>query len=412
MNARSLWTIATVLGALPLATNVQAQQFLWEEKTSMPVGRWGASTFVIDGLAYVVAGRLGNVDRTEMWCYDPDLDTWTTKADIPVGRRLAAAFSINGKGYVACGLTGTSTKLSDLWEYDPVTDSWTEKAAFPGQARYGTFHFALNGKGYVGTGNVGSSAGPFLTDSWSYEPLTDSWSQSATIPDLARHGTSSFIMNGKGYVVGGKESDQFYSNDLWEFDPITQTWSSLAPFPGGPRSSQMAFTFGSIAVVGCGRDESENFFDVWVYNRITDQWTISLQYPGESSLAGTSFTIGQRSFGGLGWLLTDNSSRADLWELVKPDDVGIQDRKGNSSFSIYPNPAGACEVVRISDESGRPTIVNMLTLDGSIVGSWRVPSGGVIPFGQVRPGTYLIQRASGVHEPCLPLIIVDRARPE
>ncbi|MBK8581648.1 MAG: hypothetical protein IPL86_07385 [Flavobacteriales bacterium] len=154
-HLKGLPGVVALIATLATTTS-QSQSFTWEQRTNMPSGRWGASTFILDNKAYVVGGRLGLTDRTEMWCYDPITDSWATKAPIPVARRLAASFEIDGKGYVACGLTGSSTKLNDLWQYDPDQDTWFQKAAFPGGARYGTYYFALNGFGYLGTGNTGS----------------------------------------------------------------------------------------------------------------------------------------------------------------------------------------------------------------------------------------------------------------
>lgn len=129
-------------------TYSHAQVFQWEQRTSIPFGRWGPSTFVIDSIAYVVGGRLNGTDRQEMYAYHVGTGNWTQKASIPAARRLAAAFTVSGKGYVSCGLVGSSTKLNDLWEYDPVMDTWTQRANLPSQARYGTYHFALEGLGY------------------------------------------------------------------------------------------------------------------------------------------------------------------------------------------------------------------------------------------------------------------------
>lgn len=190
----------------------------------------------------------------------------------------------------------------------------------------------------VGGGNIGSANGPFLSDAYQYDPLTDSWTTAIALPDLARHGTTSFVMNGNGYVFGGKESSLLFSPDLWEFDPNSQQWTLLPVFPGTPRSSPLSFVFGNDAVIGCGRTETVNLYDVWWYEPNSNNWTTAPAYPGLSSLAGTSFTIHGRAFGGLGWVLDTDQSAPDLWELVKNSSIGIGEMSSLDGPMLYPNP--------------------------------------------------------------------------
>lgn len=373
-----------------------AQDFQWEQRANMPAGRWGASTFVINGLAYVVAGRSGSTDHTEMWAYSAGTDSWSAKAPIPVGRRLATVFAMNGKGYVGCGLTSSSTRLSDLWEYDPITDEWTQRADFPGQARYGTWHFAINGLAYVGSGNMGTGSGPFLDDAYIYDPTTDTWTNGFPIPDLARHGTSSFVINGKGYVVGGREQSLAFVPDVWRFDPQTNSWSSLADFPGTPRSSPLAFVYYNDAVVGCGRDGSENYYDVWSYTPSLDQWGAVPDYPGMSSLAGTSFSIGNRAFGGLGWVLSDNSSHFDLWELVKPTNTGTSEEQSTLPVvRLYPVPADPGDGLLITTLMTGPINAELINSLGQNVMSWTFVSTYTMATEGLAPGPYVIRWQQG-----------------
>ncbi len=359
--------LALLLAAVSYSTRSFAQNYEWQQRADMPAGRWGASTFVIDSVAYVVGGRIGSSDRTEMWAYHLESDSWSLRAPIPVARRLAGSFAIDGKGYVTCGLYSTSSKLNDLWEYDPLSDTWAQKADFPGSARYGTYHFALNGLGYVGMGNLGSGNGPYASDAYRYDPMTDTWSTAPLLPDLARHGTASFVMNEKAYVFGGKESSLLFSPDLWCFNPATDSWSLLSPFPGSPRSSPLAFVYSSDAVIGCGRNDADNFYDVWRYDPPTDQWYEVPEYPGLSSLAGTSFSINGRAFGGLGWVLATNASANDLWELVKPSHTDIDEvTTGTPLISITPNIAVAGSICHVFTTECEPIVLYLIDGRGAI----------------------------------------------
>ena len=382
---------AAVLFLSFATTGVQGQDFTWAQRTNMPSGRWGASTFILDNKAYVVSGRSGYTDEPEMWCYDPMTDSWTAKAPIPVARRLAASFAINGKGYVSCGMS-IWDNLNDLWQYDPDLDSWSQKADLPGEARYGPYSFALDGLGYVGSGNMGTSDGPMLSDAWSYDPVNNTWSPAPAIPDQARFGTSSFVMNGKGYVFGGKESSLLFSPDLWSFDPATQSWALQAAFPGMPRSSPLAFVYYNYAVIGCGRNDSQNFYDVWQYIPSNNTWIAAPAYPGESSLAGTSFSINNRAFGGLGWRLSDDSSRSDLWELVKPDNTGVDEMDaGQDGLTVFPDPSSLSGPLTV--HSGSPDLIHAQLLDihGREVKQWSFQREILLDLSDLPTGPYVIR---------------------
>ncbi|MBK7943888.1 MAG: hypothetical protein IPJ85_00635 [Flavobacteriales bacterium] len=361
----------------------------------MPSPRWGSGTFVTNGLAFVVGGRSNGIDYPQMWAYDPITNTWAPKAEFPgTPRRLATVFATNGKGYYGCGITGSGTFLSDFWEYDPVANTWTQKANFPPGQRYNTWQFVLNGIAYVGGGNSAGASGPFHADAFKYDPNTDTWSTAAAIPDQGRHGAVGFTMNGKGYVVGGRENSLNFVQDLWSFDPTSNAWSAMTPFPGAPRSSPLAFVYCNDAVVGCGRDGSVNHHDAWAYSAMTNSWSQIPSYPGATAMAGTSFSIGNRAYGGLGWDLTTDLSHADLWELIKPGNVSVAEQITATNILISPNPAGR-DGFRIESRASGFINASLLTCDGRMLDNWHFQQTFHVPTDQLEKGAYLITWIQG-----------------
>jgi len=91
------------------------------------------------------------------------------KADFPsFNRRYAIGFSLNGKGFIGLGSKSTESiyklhNLIDMWEYDPVTDSWSETASFPQEGRAGATVIVVNNKAYIGFGNG-------KNDLWEFDP--------------------------------------------------------------------------------------------------------------------------------------------------------------------------------------------------------------------------------------------------
>jgi len=290
---------------------------------------------------------------------------------------------------VGCGIIYTSTFLDDFWEYDPVSDSWTQRASFPAGPRYNTWQFVIDGIAYVGGGNSGGASGPFHADAFTYNPVTDTWAAGFPIPDQGRHGAVSFVINERGYVVCGRESDLDFVQDIWTFDPVTYIWSLSAPFPGAPRSSPLAFVYNNDAVVGCGRDASTNYFDAWLFDPASNTWSAITDYPGATAMAGASFSVGNRAFGGLGWELSTDLSHADLWELIKPGNVGMEELDSTSLLRVHPNPAGP-DGFLLSPLFRGTMDVQLLEADGRLIDTWRVSGSLQISTQQLASGPYLL----------------------
>ena len=78
-----------------------------------------------------------------------------------IARELASTFVINGYAYVAGGTV--SGIDAQVWEYDAANDAWTQKTSFEGPYREGAIGFAIGGKGYISTGR---SSGVRYDDIW------------------------------------------------------------------------------------------------------------------------------------------------------------------------------------------------------------------------------------------------------
>jgi len=184
---------------------------VWTEKAEFPgVDRFFASSFVIDGKAYIAGGRNSSNFLRDVWQYDPVTNIWTQKANIPlnfIARAGATGFSIGTKGYIACGYFKApgvlpNFFLRDLLEYNSTTDTWILKSTFPGQARAHTSLFVIKSVAYIGGGgedNIGLSNQ--YKDFYKYYPETNSW---AAILDFPSNNPTSlgYAINNRGYVIG------------------------------------------------------------------------------------------------------------------------------------------------------------------------------------------------------------------
>jgi N-acetylneuraminic acid mutarotase len=239
--------------------------------------RRNASATTIGDKGYVGMGADSSVAfmgtiRDDWWEYDPVANGWTQKANYPGGYDVlnntglqgiyfATAFNIGTKGYVCGGKMGSDSYGTDLWEYDPVLDSWTRLADFPGGDRYQMSSFGVEGKGYVG---MGIDHDLYRKDWWQYDPNLDSWTEVSSLPGTERGSSASFVLSSRAYIVFG--SDGGYKDELWEYNPFTDSWNIKANFPADGRKNGFAFSIGNKGYAGTGKGASGKRKSFWEYS--------------------------------------------------------------------------------------------------------------------------------------------------
>ncbi|MBC7851386.1 MAG: hypothetical protein H7Y31_16705 [Chitinophagaceae bacterium] len=230
----------------------------------------------------------------------PPGNYWELRQTAPAtlsDRSGMANFVVNGKAYMCCGYDHNGSVKKDLWEYDPVTNTFTQKASMPAaaSARIYPAAFAINGKGYVGTG------GPTVQkDLWEYDPTTNSWTQKADMPGLGRWRAIGFAVGGKGFIGTGTSS---YGdlNDFWEYDPIINSWIQKTPIPSPARTEAFVFVVNSKAYVGGGYSPTnKTVYEFQPNAGIDGVWTQKANYPGQGSLGVATFATTSAGYVGTG----------------------------------------------------------------------------------------------------------------
>lgn len=135
---------------------------------------------------------------------------------------------------------------------------WNAKADFAGGKRYGSIALVINNKAHVGTG---TSNGAYPVDFYEFDPAVGTsgkWTReedfgTASSGVSGRASAVAFVINNKGYVVGGVASGNL--KDCWEFDPAGDsngTWSQRQDFEGAARNSAVGFSIGNKGYLGTG----------------------------------------------------------------------------------------------------------------------------------------------------------------
>ena len=120
--------------ALPDPVGLPAPEFAtassgWSSRTPMPTGRYFHAAAAVNGVIYVVGGRLSNgTGTTSVQAYNPTNNTWATKAPLPAVRVYGnGAGVINGVLYLPGGADGKDVTKT-LYAYNPTTNTWTTRA--------------------------------------------------------------------------------------------------------------------------------------------------------------------------------------------------------------------------------------------------------------------------------------------
>lgn len=239
----------------------------WIEGPAFPSGPTdGCYSFTIGNRVF--SG--GGLESHRLYEYNSNDNTWTDLGKAGAGgiRGWAFAFTIGPKAYVCGGANGDPSNLmKDLWEYDIESKIWTQKADMP-KALDGGFAFSVDGKGYIGCGFNGTY---LVSDFYEYDPATDAWRQLNDYPGGMLLFPSSFVINGKAYVVGGAGAAE--TGSLYRYEPSTDTWTSLADFPGELRQAGAGFALAGIGYYAGGmQGYTTTFRDIWSYDPEKDMW--------------------------------------------------------------------------------------------------------------------------------------------
>jgi N-acetylneuraminic acid mutarotase len=269
--------------------------------------RTEAVSFTIGDTAYIGTGFDGTNRYTDFWAYDPVKNFWIQRAQFPgVARNSAVGFAIGTKGYIATGYDGLN-RLNDNWEYDPATNSWTQKADFGGTARYDAVAFGINDKGYISTGFDGG----YTKDLWEFTPTggtnnQGSWAQKVSLGGTKRSAAVALVYNNKAYVFTGINNGTVVT-DFWSYDPATASWTQLRDIANTSadtydddysdisRSNAVAFVIGSKGYLACG-ENGTYIRKTWEYDFASDSWARKTTYERSERSGAVGFSVKGRGY--------------------------------------------------------------------------------------------------------------------
>jgi N-acetylneuraminic acid mutarotase len=266
--------IFTIL-IIALSINAFAQQ--WITKTPLPSLVNAPGIAVLNNIIYVIGGSNENAILNTVFAYDPSNDTWSTKAPMTFSRTELSVAAVNGKIYAIGGYADLSA-VNIVEEYDPASNTWTTKAPMP-TSRSVISCGVINNKIYV----VGGWSGG-LTSNEEYTPETNTWAIKAPFPFGIMSINACAVINNKLFYIGGKNTDGIATTTNQSYDPISDTWTSNAALPQQRLSGATSVLNGEIHFMGGSSlgtgpiipPDSPNSSDHYIYNSTTNTWSNGL----------------------------------------------------------------------------------------------------------------------------------------
>ena len=206
-----------------------------------------------------------------------------------------------------------------LVEGEPL--EYTPVAAPAELARSSASAFVVDGKAYLLMGR--DSAGRQLNDCHRFDPADGSWVACDTLTSLRRVngvaiGVGNFGYAGLGYnTLTGTYNPDSQLRDWWRFDPSNGNWKRLADFPALATNGSVSFVYDGKIYIGFGFDGQTFSRAWWYYNPVEDSWTELAPPPIDIRAGAVACTDGFRVFFGTGFKIEDMN---DWWEYFPATD--------------------------------------------------------------------------------------------
>jgi N-acetylneuraminic acid mutarotase len=295
MQRRHTLRLAAALAAAPIARLAQARTTAprWTTAAAPSLARQELYPEVLDGRIYVAGGLLtpNTGYSAHFESYDPATDRWTRLATLPEARHHIALAAAGGLIYGVGGFSGGFPNWraeASACVYDPTANRWSDGVPLPHPSAEGVFA-AIAGRLYLVGGRTRQhEAARHFNEHMDtarglvFDPSTGRWSSIANAP-TARNSTAAAVIDGKLFVVGGRQALKQADGSLRQvnvphlevYDPASGRWTMRAPMPQAQGGLAAAAHGGKLYVFGGEQwvPEQKVFADAWLYDPAIDRWS-------------------------------------------------------------------------------------------------------------------------------------------
>ena len=231
---------------------------------------------------------------------------WHHRASMPTGRGFFSSVVLDGHLYTIGGdnfVDGQWIAYADVERYDPGADTWSAVAPMSAPRTTESSSSVVDGKIYTmgGASHVGGVAQ--ITEE--YDPLIDEWRRVADMP-TGRHSLTTAAVDGLIYAIGGAVNGQA-SAVVEVYDVAADAWSFGTPMPTprmGPGAAMIDEIIYVIGGEGGGWLQGLEVTTVEAYDPALDSWVALADMPhprmgfGTAVVAGLIYAVGGGGNGG------------------------------------------------------------------------------------------------------------------
>ena len=260
----------------------------WSSRTTMPIGQNQPMSVYFpigdSGYVYVFGGKNPNGDSVNQR-YNIVSGKWTQKSPLPFKSTSGGAVAVGNKIYVIGGHNSVNKILNKVQIYNPLNDTWTQGATIP-QPEKADFGIGVyNNLIYTVGGDSGVNAGGVPTNKVRvYNTNNNTWNEATPFPySVAKCAVG--IERNIILVVGGTNRSTFISYDsvyrgiINTSNPLEIEWANIGFYPLGAmvRSSVAKIHSGLIFVGGDSNFSSNNRSSALIcllndYTNEVDRW--------------------------------------------------------------------------------------------------------------------------------------------
>ncbi|MEQ1732098.1 MAG: kelch repeat-containing protein [Bacteroidia bacterium] len=295
-----------------------------------------ATAFVIGNTAYCITGyQVGWSPTANGAAFNGSTETWLPMQALPAGkeRQYATSFAHNNYGYVLGGVG--NTVLNDFWQYNPTTNAWLQLPNFPDSAIQGMSSFILNNKVYVVGGKRASN---HITNAvWEYDFSTSTWTQKNNMPNNGMWRGAAFSIDSTAYICFGINNNNAYNTAMYSYTSTNDTWHKINTAPLPPRKYVSTVVINGKALLYGGQD-SLNIFsnDLLSYNPTDSSFATHAGIPTIARKGAVAFALNNILYLSTG-INTNYVRLKETWKNTQF--VGIATKTENNTLRLYPNPA-------------------------------------------------------------------------
>jgi N-acetylneuraminic acid mutarotase len=228
----------------------------WRHEARAPGGPAEGSAAAVGPMIYMFNGS-GPYHLRTVYALDTRTGKWTEPTKTPVRLNHHWAVAYKGDIYLAGGLIGGEEPTARVWRYDPEANRFSELPPMR-QARGATGAAVIDDKLYVVGGGPNAFPAAYVESYGTlevYDFKTGRWLARTEMP-TPRHHVGTAALDGKLYVVGGRDDTDLTLDTFERYDPRTDEWEELPPMPLAQSSAAVVAAGGKIVAFG-GEDETD-----------------------------------------------------------------------------------------------------------------------------------------------------------